>query len=62
MITLFGKGVGRKEFIQINGFKNLRNGQEDYDCWKRALAYTNCAYVSMPLFYYDNSHGGGRKY
>lgn len=41
---------------KINYFKYLKYG-EDYDCWLRALKYTNCAYLKDSCFYYDNSHG-----
>lgn len=37
---------------QIGGFENLKNGQEDWDCWKRVLGYTDCTYVREPCFYY----------
>ena len=47
---------------QINNFKELKNGKEDYDCWLRLLEYTNCVYVNIPLFYYDLNHGSGRNY
>lgn len=47
---------------QINNFKNLKNGKEDYDCWLRLLENTNCVYVNIPLFYYDLNHGSGRNY
>ena len=47
---------------QINNFQTLKNGDEDYDCWKRALEYTNCAYVNDICFYYDLAHGDGRHY
>jgi len=47
---------------KINNFKNVLNGQEDYDCWLRALIHTNCVYVNDICFYYDNGHGDGQNY
>jgi glycosyltransferase involved in cell wall biosynthesis len=53
----------KKEILDaIGNFKNVKNGQEDYDCWLSALQYTNCVYVSNPCFYYDNGHGDGQLY
>ena len=46
----------------IQNMKCLVNGQEDYDCWLRALEHTNCIYVTDTCFYYDASHGAGRNY
>lgn len=52
-----------KEILnKINNMNNLKNGQEDYDCWLRALNYTNCVYVKDICFYYDNYHGSGQNY
>jgi glycosyltransferase involved in cell wall biosynthesis len=52
----------RKDILdKINNMKFLPNG-EDYDCWLRALAHTNCVYVPNVCFYYDNGHGDGRNY
>lgn len=42
--------------------KSLPNGKGDYDCWKKILYYSDCAYVSKPLIYYDLSHGDGQNY
>ena len=47
---------------KISNFKNVKNGQEDYDCWLRALEHTNCVYVKDICFYYDNNHGNGQNY
>ena len=47
---------------KINNFKNVKNAQEDYDCWLRALEHTNSAYVNDVCFYYDNRHGDGQNY
>ena len=54
--------ASKKILSQIDGFSNLKNGQEDWDCWRRALRHTNCTYVKEPCFYYDSGHGGGQKY
>jgi glycosyltransferase involved in cell wall biosynthesis len=52
-----------KEILdKINNFKLVKNSQEDWDCWIRALEHTNCAYVKDICFYYDNSHGAGQNY
>jgi glycosyltransferase involved in cell wall biosynthesis len=52
-----------KEILdKINNLQNLKNGQEDYDCWLRLLEYTNLAYVEEPCFYYDLGHGYGQNY
>jgi glycosyltransferase involved in cell wall biosynthesis len=52
-----------KEILdKINNFKLVKNGQEDWDCWIRALDYTNCVYVKDICFYYDNLHGSGQNY
>jgi len=47
---------------KINGFRNIQNACEDYDCWLRALQYTDSAYVDDVCFYYDNGHGDGQNY
>jgi glycosyltransferase involved in cell wall biosynthesis len=47
---------------KIGNMNNLKNGQEDYDCWLRALAYTDSIYVEDICFYYDMSHGYGQNY
>jgi len=47
---------------KISNFKNVKNGQEDYDCWLRALEHTNVVYVKDICFYYDNNHGNGQNY
>ena len=46
---------------KINNFKNLKYA-EDYDCWLRALEYTNSVYVDNVCFYYDDWHGDGQNY
>lgn len=52
-----------KELLSnINNFKHLPNGYEDPDCWRRAMKYTNNAYVTEPCFYYDLNHGNGKQY
>jgi hypothetical protein len=40
----------------------MRPPGEDYDCWLRALEYTNNVYVNEVCFYYDNKHGDGQNY
>ncbi len=47
---------------KINNMKILKNGQEDYDCWLRALEHTNSVYVKDICFYYDGGHGDGQNY
>jgi glycosyltransferase involved in cell wall biosynthesis len=47
---------------KINNMKCVPNGKEDYDCWLRAMKYTNSVYVNEVCFYYDNGHGVGRNY
>jgi len=52
-----------KEILDIiNNFKNIKNGDEDYDLWKRALEYTNSVYINELCFYYDSGHGYGQNY
>tara|TARA_Y100001958_G_scaffold89951_1_gene61217 strand:+ start:3304 stop:4023 length:720 start_codon:yes stop_codon:yes gene_type:complete len=46
----------------IHNFKNVRNGNEDYDCWLRALKHTSSIYVNDVCFYYDAGHGDGQNY
>lgn len=47
---------------KINNFKNMKPPGEDYDCWLRALEYTNSVYVKDICFYYDAGHGFGKNY
>ena len=54
--------VNRQMFIEIGMFRNLPNGTEDYDAWKRILNRYKCYYLSSPCFYYNNSHGDGQNY
>ena len=52
-----------KEILNlINNFKNVKPPGEDYDCWLRALEYTNCVYIEEICFYYDNKHADGQNY
>jgi glycosyltransferase involved in cell wall biosynthesis len=52
-----------KELLDtIGNFNDLRTGKEDYDCWLRALQYTNLAFVEEPSVYYDLGHGDGKLY
>jgi glycosyltransferase involved in cell wall biosynthesis len=53
----------KKEILdKINNMKCVKNGQEDYDCWLRALQHTNSVYVKDICFYYDGGHGNGQNY
>jgi glycosyltransferase involved in cell wall biosynthesis len=55
--------VIEKEILdKINNMKCVKNGVEDYDCWKRALHHTNSVYVQEICFYYDTGHGYGSNY
>jgi glycosyltransferase involved in cell wall biosynthesis len=47
---------------KINNFKNIKPPGEDYDCWLRALNYTDSVYVKDICFYYDCNHGDGQNY
>jgi len=52
-----------KEILdKINNMKCIKNGEEDYDCWLRALEHTNSIYIQDVCFYYDNGHGYGQNY
>ncbi len=54
--------IEREILDKINNMKCVKNGEEDYDCWLRALEHTNLAYVKEVCFYYDNGHGDGQNY
>lgn len=54
--------VNRQMFFEIGMFRNLPNGVEDYDAWKRILERYKCYYLSSPYFYYNNYHGDGQNY
>jgi len=47
---------------KINNMKCVKNGQEDYNCWLRALEHTNSVYVQDICFYYDDGHGYCQNY
>jgi glycosyltransferase involved in cell wall biosynthesis len=47
---------------KINNFKHDKTGSEDYNCWLRALEYTNSVYIQDVCFYYDSGHGHGQNY
>jgi glycosyltransferase involved in cell wall biosynthesis len=47
---------------KLNNMKCVKIGQEDYDCWLRALEHTDSVYVKDVCFYYDNGHGYGQHY
>lgn len=52
-----------KEILdKINNFKNMKPPGEDYDCWLRALNYTDSIYINDVCVYYDSGHGDGRHY
>jgi glycosyltransferase involved in cell wall biosynthesis len=54
--------LDREVLRKINNMNIIRNGEEDYDCWKRALEHTNCLYLDDICFYYDSNHADGRNY
>ena len=54
--------IAKEVLDKIGNFKMLKNGDEDYDCWKRALKHTDLVYIEEPCFYYDNGHGDGQQY
>ena len=54
--------ITRTILEKINYMNYVKNGYEDYDCWLRALLYTNCVYVKEICFYYDDGHGYGQNY
>jgi glycosyltransferase involved in cell wall biosynthesis len=51
-----------KEILDKIGNFNIIHTGEDYDCWKRALKYTDMIYVEEPCIYYHGFHGDGRQY
>jgi glycosyltransferase involved in cell wall biosynthesis len=54
--------IDKKILNKIGNFKTIRNGEEDYECWKDATKHTDIAYVEEPCLYYNNLHGDGRQY
>lgn len=51
-----------KEILnKINGMTHKRRGQ-DYQCWKKAIKYTDSIYIDKPLIYYDDKHGNGKNH
>ena len=54
--------IEKEILILINNMKYVKNGQEDYDCWLRALEHCNCIYIKDICFYYDLGHGDGQNY
>ena len=54
--------IEKEILTKINNMKCVRNGEEDYDCWLRALEHTNSVYVEDICFYYDGGHGYGQNY
>ena len=52
-----------KEILdKINNFKNMKPPGEDYDCWLRALNYTDSIYINDVCVHYDSGHGDGQHY
>jgi glycosyltransferase involved in cell wall biosynthesis len=47
---------------KIGNMKCVKNGEEDYDCWLKALHYTSSVYIKEICIYYDNGHGDGQNY
>ena len=47
---------------KIGHMDHVKNGQEDYNYWLRALKHTNSVYVTDVCFYYDLGHGDGQLY
>ena len=54
--------IERDILDRIDNMKCINNGEEDYDCWLRALQHTNSVYVEDVCFYYDGGHGYGQNY
>jgi len=49
----------RALFVKMGGFRELRNGEEDYDLWKRSVSSgNNIVYIDEPHFYYLFRGGG----
>lgn len=48
-------------FNLLGGFRGIPK-LADYDCWLGLLQLTDLLYIDVPLFYYDGSHGSGKKY
>ena len=53
--------IEKNLFNTLGGFRGLPKNA-DYDCWLGLLQLTDLLYVDEPLFYYDGSHGDGKKY
>ena len=48
--------------VKKTGLQNIiPHGEEDWDYWKRALQYTQCLFLVIPLVYYTLRVGGYRK-
>ena len=54
--------IERDILDRIDNMKCINNGEEDYDCWLKALQHTNSVYVEDVCFYYDGGHGYGQNY
>tara|TARA_Y100000389_G_C17437240_1_gene506290 strand:- start:560 stop:1303 length:744 start_codon:yes stop_codon:yes gene_type:complete len=45
--------IVKKDILEkINYMKYLRNGKEDYDCWKRCLEYTDSIYLEDDVYFF----------
>ena len=53
--------IERELFNISGGFRGLPKNA-DYDLWLSILKLTDLLYIDEPLFYYDGSHGDGKKY
>lgn len=53
--------IEKELFNILGGFRGLPKFS-DYDCWLGLLKLTDLLYIDEPLFYYDGSHAGGKKY
>ena len=50
--------VVKKSILSKIGYmKNLPNGKEDYDCWKRCLEHTNSVYLEDDVYFFYASMG-----
>jgi len=48
--------------VKKTGLQNIiPHGEEDWDYWKRAIQYTQCLFLAIPLIYYTLRVGGYRK-
>lgn len=48
--------IVKKSILEdIGCMKNLPNGKEDYDCWKRCSKHTNIVYLDDDVYFYYSS-------